>query len=57
MIEARALPMNATGSPQANDCAVNGIPWTARLRADLPAGIVFQANVYDATSSAEENWA
>ena len=49
--------MNAMGSPQANDRAVNGIPWTARLRADLPAGIVFQANVYDATSSAEENWA
>jgi glycosyltransferase involved in cell wall biosynthesis len=36
---------------------MNACSWTEHVQADLPAGILFQANVHDGGEVAEENWA
>jgi len=54
------IKIPSTKSHQAPPCvldAAKASSWAEHFQADLPVGILFQANVHDGGEAAEENWA
>ena len=52
-----SLSTTSHRSPETLPREEHGDFWNGHLQSDLPAGVLFQASVYDGTEESEENWA